>query len=377
MKTKIYDVRDLNKHNLEQSIVYDNAEANEKVDKALRMIDEAAEILINGGLVAFPTETVYGLGANALDPEAVAKIYKAKGRPSDNPLIVHIARASSIGELTPVLTPKIVRLIDNFWPGPLTIVLKKKPNVPDITTGGLDTVAIRMPDDPAALELIKKAGCPVAAPSANISGRPSPTKAEHVIEDLDGKVDAILIGNDCRVGIESTVLDMTGDIPTILRPGIVTAEDLEAVLETKVAMDPSLNRRGDSGNGKNGGVSGGKAGESSGEAEDFKPKAPGMKYTHYAPKAQMTVIEGRRDKVEKEIERLKGLNERLGLKVGVILFEEKAFVEAAHEFFAKLRELDGEDVDLILAGALSEQDGVGFAVMNRMLKSAGYNIAKV
>jgi L-threonylcarbamoyladenylate synthase len=142
-------------------------------------------------------------------------------------------------------------------------------------------------------------------------------------------------------------------------------------------MDPSLNRRGDSGNGKNGGVSGDKAGESSGEAEDFKPKAPGMKYTHYAPKAQMTVIEGRRDKVEKEIERLKGLNERLGLKVGVILFEEKAFVEAAHEFFAKLRELDGEDVDLILAGALSEQDGVGFAVMNRMLKSAGYNIAKV
>lgn len=377
METKIYDVRDLNKHNLEQSIVYDNAEANEKVDKALRKIDEAAEILINGGLVAFPTETVYGLGANALDPEAVAKIYEAKGRPGDNPLIVHIARASNIGELTPVLTPKIIRLIDNFWPGPLTIVLKKKPNVPDITTGGLDTVAIRMPDDPIALELIKKAGCPVAAPSANISGRPSPTRGEHVVEDLDGKVDAILIGNDCRVGIESTVLDMTGDIPTILRPGILTAEDIEAVLGTKVEMDPSLNRCGDHGGGKNGGESGGKAEESAGEAEDFKPKAPGMKYAHYAPKAQMTVIEGRRDRVEKEIERLKGLNERLGLKVGVILFEEKAFVEAAHEFFAKLRELDSEGVDLILAGALSEQDGVGFAVMNRMLKSAGYNIAKV
>jgi L-threonylcarbamoyladenylate synthase len=365
MVTKIYDVRDLNRHNLEQSAVYDNAEANEKVDKALKKIDEAAEILANGGLVAFPTETVYGLGANALDPEAVAKIYEAKGRPGDNPLIVHIARASDIGELTPVLTPEVVRLIDNFWPGPLTIVLKKKPNVPDITTGGLDTVAIRMPDDPAALELIRKAGCPVAAPSANISGRPSPTKGEHVVADLDGKVDAILIGNDCRVGIESTVLDMTGGVPTILRPGIVTAENIEAVVGGKVAMDPVLSRRRDASGGKDG------------EAEDYRPKAPGMKYKHYAPKAAMTVIEGQRDRVKSEIERLKVLNERLGLKVGVILFEEKAFIEAAHEFFARLREMDDEGVDLILAGALSEQDGVGFAVMNRMLKSAGYNIAKV
>lgn len=381
MITKIYDVRDLNKHNLEQSIVYDDAEANKKVDKALRKIDEAAEILAKGGLVAFPTETVYGLGANALDPKAVAKIYEAKGRPGDNPLIVHIARASSIGELTPVLTPKIIRLIDNFWPGPLTIVLKKKPAVPDITTGGLDTVAIRMPDDPAALELIKKAGCPVAAPSANISGRPSPTKGEHVIADLDGKVDAILVGNDCRVGIESTVLDMAGDVPTILRPGILTAENIEAVIGGKVAMDPSLNRRGNVFNGNAGGepgsTAGNGAGMENGEDENFAPKAPGMKYAHYAPKADMTVIEGQRDKVKSEIGRLKGLNEKLGLKVGVILFEEKAFIEAAHEFFARLRELDDEGVDLILAGALSEQDGVGFAVMNRMLKSAGYNIAKV
>lgn len=362
METKIFDVRELNKHNIEQSTIFDEAEANAKIDEALEKIDEAAAMLASGGLVAFPTETVYGLGANALDPKAVAKIYEAKGRPSDNPLIVHIARASNIGELTPLLTPKIIRLIDNFWPGPLTVVLPKKPNIPDITTGGLDTVAIRMPDDPVALELIKKAGCPVAAPSANISGRPSPTKGEHVIADLDGKVDAILIGNDCRVGIESTVLDMTGDTPMILRPGIITAENIEAAIGGKVLMDPALNQRHDSGDSSE---------------ENLVPRAPGMKYTHYAPKADMTIIEGQRDRVKSEIERLKGLNERLGLKVGVILFEEKAFIEAAHEFFANLRDMDDEGVDLILAGALSEQDGVGFAVMNRMLKSAGYKIAKV
>ena len=367
METKIYDVSDLNSKILEDSIVYDNAEANAKVDAALEKIDEAAEILKNGGLVAFPTETVYGLGANALDEEAVSKIYTAKGRPGDNPLIVHIARASNIGELTPFLTPKIIRLIDNFWPGPLTIVLPKKPTVPGVTTGGLDTVAIRMPDDPIALELIKKAGCPVAAPSANLSGRPSPTKGEHVVTDLDGKVDAILIGGNCRVGIESTVLDLTSERPTILRPGILTAENIEAVMGEKVILDPALLINPKENDGRQGKPS----------DDGPVPKAPGMKYTHYAPEAEMMVIEGQRDRVKNEIERLKGLNERMGLKVGVILFEEKAFVEAAHDFFAKLRELDHQNVDLILAGALSDQDSVGFAVMNRMLKSAGYNIAKV
>ena len=322
-------------------------------------IAEAAGIIQQGGLVAFPTETVYGLGADALNAEAVAKVYEAKGRPSDNPMIVHIARASDIGQLTPMLSEDIVNLIDNFWPGPLTLVLKKKAGVPDRTTGGLDTVAVRMPDSEAALELIREADCPIAAPSANISGRPSPTRAGDVIADMNGRIDAVIQGDDCRVGIESTVLDMTGDTPVILRPGIITAEDIEAVLKKEVKYDEALLK------------------DKQGEDGDIRPKAPGMKYKHYAPKADMVVIEGQRDKVKAEIERLKGLNERLGSKVGVILFEEKAFVEAAHDFFAKLRDLDNEEVDLILAGALSDFDGVGFAVMNRMLKSAGYNIVKV
>ncbi|MBE6030769.1 MAG: threonylcarbamoyl-AMP synthase [Clostridiales bacterium] len=332
-------------------------------------IREAADIIKKGGLVAFPTETVYGLGANALDSEATAKIYAAKGRPSDNPMIVHIARASDIGQLTPRLSPTIVTLIDVFWPGPLTLIVKKKDIVPDVTTGGLDTVAIRMPDNQIALDLIEAAGCPIAAPSANLSGKPSPTKAQHVIDDLDGRIDAILEGEDCRIGIESTVLDVSGDIPVILRPGILTAEDISAAIGKKVEYDKALYERPDfkpEGEGLDAGFS-----------EDFHPKSPGMKYKHYAPKADMVVVEGLRDNVKAEIERLRVLNERIGNKVGVILFEEKAFIEAAHDFFADLREMDKEDVDLILAGALSDNDGVGFAVMNRMLKSAGYNIVKV
>lgn len=324
-------------------------------------IKEAAAIIKAGGLVAFPTETVYGLGANALDADAVAKVYEAKGRPSDNPMIVHVGRASDIGQLTPKLSPDIVALIENFWPGPLTLVVKRKSIVPDRTTGGLDTVGVRMPDSKIALDLINWSGCPIAAPSANISGRPSPTRTSDVIEDLNGKVDAIIEGPDCRVGIESTVLDVSGETPTILRPGIITPESIEAAIGKKVSVDPALyvNRPRDVSD------------------EEFQPKSPGMKYKHYAPKADMTVIEGQRDKVKAEIERLRVLNERIGNKVGVLLFEERAFIEAAHDFFAKLRDMDKQGVDLILAGALSDTDGVGFAVMNRMLKSAGYNIVRV
>ncbi len=331
-------------------------------------IQKAAKIIRSGGLVAFPTETVYGLGADAMNAEAVGRIYEAKGRPSDNPMIVHISRASDIGQLTRMLSPEIVEIIDNFWPGPLTIVVKKRPEVPDRTTGGLDTVAVRLPDSQVARDLISESLCPIAAPSANLSGGPSPTRAKDVIADMMGRVDAIIEGDDCRVGIESTVLDLTGDEPTILRPGIITAEAIEAALGKKVRYDKSLTEASEHV----------QFDPADGVSEsDFQPKSPGMKYKHYAPKAEMLIVEGERGRVKAEIERLKKLNEGIGNSVGVILFEEKAFLEAAHDFFARLRDLDSEGVDMILAGAMSDSDGVGFAVMNRMLKSAGYNIVKV
>lgn len=331
-------------------------------------IEKAAKIIRDGGLVAFPTETVYGLGADAMNADAVGRIYEAKGRPSDNPMIVHISRASDIGQLTRMLSPQIVEIIDNFWPGPLTIVVKKRPEVPDRTTGGLDTVAVRLPDNEIAQALISASCCPIAAPSANLSGGPSPTRAKDVIADMMGRVDAIIEGDDCRVGIESTVLDLSGDVPTILRPGIITAETIEAALGREVKYDASLTDA----------AKHVQLDPADGAAEaDFQPKSPGMKYKHYAPKAEMLIVEGERSKVKAEIERLKTMNEKLGNSVGVILFEEKAFLEAAHDFFARLRDLDSEGVDMILAGALSDSDGVGFAVMNRMLKSAGYNIVKV
>ncbi len=355
METKIFDVKKMNNEFLEEAYVYGVETAQRDIEAAQKDIRIAADVIKGGGLVAFPTETVYGLGADAFNADAVKDVYKAKGRPSDNPMIVHIARASDMGQLTTTISADVVKLADSFWPGPLTMVLPKKDDVPKTTTGGLDTVAIRLPDDPVAIELIRMSETPIAAPSANLSGKPSPTKAEHVIADLDGIINVILVGNDSRVGIESTVLDLTADQPVVLRPGIITPDQIEAVIGKKVAV----------------------AGNTAMADTDEAPKAPGMKYKHYSPEAEMLVVEGQRNKVENEIQRLKKLNEGLGRKVGVILFEEQAFIEAAHDFFAKLRELDGQDVDLILAGALSDRDAVGFAVMNRMMKSAGYNIVKV
>ena len=322
-------------------------------------IDQAAQILSAGGLVAFPTETVYGLGADALNEKAVAKVYAAKGRPSDNPMIVHISSKDDLSMLTVEITEDMEKLSDRFWPGPMTMIVKRRSIVPDVTTGGLDTVGVRMPSAPEALELIRRAGCPVAAPSANLSGKPSPTCSRHVIDDLNGKIDAILCGGQCQVGIESTVIDMTGPQPMILRPGIITREDFERVLEKPVLLDPTLNRR-----------------PEEGAEEKLTPKAPGMKYKHYAPKAEMIVFEGESRAVEQAIEDEKRKRETEGQKVCVILFVDNEQENAAHDLFARLRQADQNGADVILSAALTER-GIGFSVMNRMLKSAGYNIKKV
>ena len=317
-------------------------------------IQQAAEIIKEGGLVAFPTETVYGLGADALNPEAVGKVYAAKGRPSDNPMIVHISSKNDLSYLTFEITDDIRKLMDDFWPGPLTMVVPAAPVVPRVTTGGLDTVAVRMPSDPVAAALITSSETPIAAPSANLSGRPSPTSARHVIDDLDGRIDAIIQGGDCQVGIESTVVDMTGAVPAVLRPGIITAERLSQALGKTVEIDPAMNVK----------------------TADFKPKSPGMKYKHYAPKAEMIIYKGDREKVYLAMSEEKLRRTGSGQKVEIIMYDDSEPEKAAREFFAKLRACDKAGVDVILAAAMRE-DGVGFAVMNRMFKSAGYNIVEV
>lgn len=304
--------------------------------------------------MAFPTETVYGLGADALNPEAVGKVYAAKGRPSDNPMIVHISSKNDLSYLTFEITDDIRKLMDAFWPGPLTMVVPAAPVVPRVTTGGLDTVAVRMPSDPVAAALITSSETPIAAPSANLSGRPSPTSARHVIDDLDGRIDAIIQGGDCQVGIESTVVDMTGAVPAVLRPGIITAERLSQALGKTVEIDPAMNVK----------------------TADFKPKSPGMKYKHYAPKAEMIIYKGDREKVYLAMSEEKLRRTGYGQKVEIIMYDDSEPEKAAREFFAKLRACDKAGVDVILAAAMRE-DGVGFAVMNRMFKSAGYNIVEV
>ncbi|MEG0431489.1 MAG: L-threonylcarbamoyladenylate synthase [Anaerovoracaceae bacterium] len=315
-------------------------------------IKEAAQVIRDGGLVAFPTETVYGLGANALDEEAVKKVYEAKGRPSDNPMIVHIASATGLSELVEELSSDAKEIIKAFWPGPLTLVLKKKSIVPKVTTGGLKTVAVRMPANEIALKLIEEAGVPIAAPSANLSGRPSPTTARHVLEDLDGRIDVVVLGGACDVGIESTVLDVSTPVPIILRPGKISAEEISKVIGLEVMIDPALMETQD---------------------KHFKPKSPGMKYKHYAPKAKMIVLEGSKEGILEEIEIRKATFEG---KLGIIMFDDNKLDEAAHDLFAALRKMDEDNVDLILAGAVT-REGLGYAVMNRMLKSAGGNVIKV
>lgn len=331
---------------------------------------EAAQILRDGGLVAFPTETVYGLGANALNEEAAKKIYAAKGRPSDNPLIAHISCMEELEPLVKEIPEAGRKLAEAYWPGPLTMIFPKSSIVPYGTTGGLETVAVRMPSDPVANRLIHLAKVPVAAPSANTSGRPSPTTAQHVWQDMNGRIEMILDGGPVGIGVESTIVDVSGEVPTLLRPGAVTMEMLEKTVG-HVEIDPAIQGP---------------------PTADFHPKAPGMKYRHYAPHAQMTLVEGEAEAVANKINELVKEGLEQNLRVGVICTDEsrssypdglvrsvgeRAKEETiAHNLFAVLREFDDLDVDVIYSESFSK-DHLGQAIMNRLTKAAGYHILKV
>lgn len=336
---------------------------------------EAGEILKKGGLVAFPTETVYGLGGDALNPSSSKKIYAAKGRPSDNPLIVHICRWEDIYQvvsdnaLCRHALANAKKLADAFWPGPLTMILPKSPAIPYETTGGLNTVAVRFPSHKTALALIDRAGGFVAAPSANTSGKPSPTLAKHVLEDMNGRIDMVIDGGEVGIGLESTIVDLTVEPPEILRPGFITRKMLEEVLGS-VETDATI------------------LDDAGGQA----PKAPGMKYRHYAPKGELTIVSGDRDKVISYINTKTREAKLQGRKTGVIGTVESADsycadvikpagsredeLSAAKRLYGILREFDEENVEVMYSEAFSEC-GIGQAVMNRLLKAAGYHVIKI
>ena len=340
-----------------------------KYDKDHRdpeVMRRAAEILRAGGLVAFPTETVYGLGGDALNPASSKKIYAAKGRPSDNPLIVHVCRFEDIEPIVRSIPPQAAALAEAFWPGPLTMIFKKNDRVPAETTGGLDTVAIRFPSNKIAQALIDASGGYIAAPSANRSGRPSPTLARYCMEDLDGRVEMIIDGGQVGIGLESTIIDLTEGEPVILRPGYITREKLAKVLGN-VGVDQSIIKP-DSG---------------------IKPKAPGMKYRHYAPKGELVILEGSPDKVVAEINRAAAEDREKGIRSGVICTDEtRNLYEAdcvksagsrgdeesiARELFRILREFDDEEVGHIYSESFRE-GGLGQAIMNRLMKAAGHKV---
>lgn len=343
-----------------------------KIDDCKACFDEifhAAEIIRQGGLVAFPTETVYGLGADAKNPKAAKKIYAAKGRPSDNPLIVHIAEFEDLLQIADEVPSQAKVLAEKFWPGPLTMILKKNQNIPYETTGGLDTVAVRMPNHPVALSLIRESGCLIAAPSANASGRPSPTLAGHVKEDLEGKIPLILDGGEVGIGIESTILDLTEEIPMILRPGYITEKMLESVIGT-VRTDPGILNR----------------------DSKTRPKAPGMKYRHYAPKADLIIVDGSREDVIEKINTLTAEMRAMDRKAGVIATDEtKAYYHGdlvvsigsredeaviAKHLYRILREFDTANVDVIYSECFHTPN-IGQAIMNRLLKAAGHQVLMV
>lgn len=350
METKVIK---MNEHNIDKNI-----------------ISECAIALKEGKLVVFPTETVYGLGANALDSEAVKKIFIAKGRPQDNPLIVHISEIEEIKDVTKYIPDIAYKFMTKFWPGPMTLILPKSDKIPETTSGGLDSVGIRMPSNVIARELIRQSGVPVAAPSANISGRPSPTDMERCIEDLNGKVDYILGGEKCDVGVESTVIDCTTYPPCVLRPGGITLEMLQEIDE-KIYIDPAIMKKPD---------------------KEFKPKAPGMKYRHYAPKAPLKIIQGNILDTSNKINEMISDYVKENKRVGVIATDEtinyykqgevisigsrEDLKSIAKNLFETLRSFDDKKVDVILSEAFEEK-GIGIAIMNRLKKSAGFDIIKI
>jgi len=337
-----------------------------EVDK----IKAAAKIIREGGLVAFPTETVYGLGADALNPEAVRRIYAAKKRPLDNPIIVHISDKRDLYKLAREV-PENIDELTRLWPGPLTIILKASEAVPRETTGGLDTVAIRMPNHKVALALIRESGVPIAAPSANLAGRPSPTTAEHVKQDLNGRIDMILDAGPTRIGVESTVVDLTSNPPQILRPGGFPFEDLKRIIKD-LRLHPSVT--------------------ADREVYIERPPSPGMKHRHYAPKAKLILVEGRMEALTDKIQELVNKYSCDGRRVGVLSTDETKHLYRAdvvkslgsrndpacmaRKLFRLLREFDEEKVDVIIAEGVPMRH-LGLAVMNRLRKASGFNIVKV
>ncbi len=335
------------------------------------LLQEAGKLLKQGALVAFPTETVYGLGGDGLQENAAARIYAAKGRPSDNPLILHIADMKALDVLAVDIPELAYRLAEKFWPGPLTMILKKSPAVPYATTGGLETVAIRMPSDEIAREIIRASGSYIAAPSANLSGRPSPTKAEHVIEDLSGRIEMIVDGGDSDIGLESSIIDLSGGVPLILRPGYITKEDFEQVV-AEVEYDNAV--------------------LATKPQESIVAKAPGMKYRHYAPKGQITIVEGESFAVTSKINALVKEQEAKGVRVAVLCAEEtkesycckhiyslgslKSEKDISAHLFAVLRSFDTEQMEVIYSESF-EKTRLAGAIMNRLRKAAGYQILQV